>query len=399
MAERNNIVEDWLRSLNLAEYTQAFIDNGYDDLEVCKQIGEEDLDAIKVDKQTHRDKLLRAVQVLREEGGTAVYFTLEETDDVDSGTGTSPRTSVTMKGGGGGGGGGGSDTGDKTKTTKLKPAASTDVSHCGGAAASGGVADGGSGSEKLGSSSTTVQDSEALLPELPPATGVVGVGGGVPPASQTLSSNPGSMALTDSSLHLSHGTMAGLEGGDWLSGGARRMDAYDIGQKALFSFTKVHLRNMLNDKLYEDEVYLANPPYTTQEGQICRSSVLALAIKYADQLQTHLPHVLDSLEDLWELAHSAVHYSAVQGSSIPLHPMYGAPHHHYGYGLGQRGLPPPLPSCPPHHLEAGHRHDIFAHQNYVALDGAVQGLRWCEASWRPNIGSSPWSAGCWDRDG
>ncbi|KAL8562469.1 hypothetical protein ACOMHN_008613 [Nucella lapillus] len=45
------------------------------------------------------------------------------------------------------------------------------------------------------------------------------------------------------------------------------------------------------------------------DGQICRSSVLALAIKYADQLQTHLPHVLDSLEELWELAHTAVRYS------------------------------------------------------------------------------------------
>ncbi|KAL8599218.1 hypothetical protein ACOMHN_007934 [Nucella lapillus] len=73
----------------------------------------------------------------------------------------------------------------------------------------------------------------------------------------------------------------------------------------------------------------------------------------------------------------------VQGS-IPLHPMYGAPAPHYGYGLGQRGLPPPLPTCPPpstshmerctdlqHHLEAGHRHDMFSHQNYVAIDGGV----------------------------
>ena len=46
-----------------------------------------------------------------------------------------------------------------------------------------------------------------------------------------------------------------------------------------------------------------------QDGQICRSSILALAIKYAEQLQTHLGHVLDSLEELWELAHSSGHYS------------------------------------------------------------------------------------------
>jgi len=46
-----------------------------------RQIGEDDLDAIDVRKPSHREALLKAVQVLREEGGTAVYFTLEETDD------------------------------------------------------------------------------------------------------------------------------------------------------------------------------------------------------------------------------------------------------------------------------------------------------------------------------
>ncbi|KAL8562472.1 hypothetical protein ACOMHN_008616 [Nucella lapillus] len=244
MAERNNIVEDWLRSLNLVDYTQAFIDNGYDDLEVCKQIGEEDLDAIKVDKQAHRDKLLRAVQVLREEGGTAVYFTLEETDDVSS-AGTSPRTNSSMKGTGGG-----SDSGDKSKS-KLKPASSNDP--MGGGASC-------DGSDKLGSTST-VPDPELLLSEQLSATGACVL----PPKSQTLSTNLGSMLLGDPGLlQIASGAMVNLDG-DWLSGGATRpMDAYDVGQKALFSFTKVHLRNMLNDKLYEDEVYLANPPYTMQ---------------------------------------------------------------------------------------------------------------------------------------
>ena len=80
-----SIVEDWLRSVNLVQYTQSFIDNGYDDLEVCKQIGEDDLDAIGVGSDDHRDKLLRAVKVLKEEGGTAVYFTLEECDTCQSG--------------------------------------------------------------------------------------------------------------------------------------------------------------------------------------------------------------------------------------------------------------------------------------------------------------------------
>jgi poly(A) RNA polymerase GLD2 len=77
----DNIVEEWLRSLNLIHYTQAFLDNGYDDLEICKQIGQPDLDAIGVQKPTHRKEILDAVRSLRELGGTSVYFTLEEVRD------------------------------------------------------------------------------------------------------------------------------------------------------------------------------------------------------------------------------------------------------------------------------------------------------------------------------
>jgi hypothetical protein len=76
----DNIVEEWLRSLNLVHYTQAFLDNGYDDLEICKQIGDPDLDAIGVDEESHRKDILKAVQVLREKGGTHVYFILENPD-------------------------------------------------------------------------------------------------------------------------------------------------------------------------------------------------------------------------------------------------------------------------------------------------------------------------------
>ena len=71
------IVEEWLRSLSLVHYTQAFLDNGYDDLEVCKQIGDEDLDAIGVEDLSHRNDILNAVKVLKEKGGTVVYFTLD----------------------------------------------------------------------------------------------------------------------------------------------------------------------------------------------------------------------------------------------------------------------------------------------------------------------------------
>ena len=42
----DNIVTDWLRILNLSQYSEGFIDNGYDDLETVKLIDIEDLEAI-----------------------------------------------------------------------------------------------------------------------------------------------------------------------------------------------------------------------------------------------------------------------------------------------------------------------------------------------------------------
>ena len=44
------------------------MDNGYDDLETVKQIGTDDLDAIGVVNKHHRNFILDAVQVLREQG-------------------------------------------------------------------------------------------------------------------------------------------------------------------------------------------------------------------------------------------------------------------------------------------------------------------------------------------
>ncbi|XP_039749749.1 uncharacterized protein LOC120626328 isoform X3 [Pararge aegeria] len=73
-----NIVIEWLRSLHLGQYSESFIDNGYDDLEICKQVAEPDLDAIGVLNPAHRQRLLHSVRILREEGAAAVYFTLEE---------------------------------------------------------------------------------------------------------------------------------------------------------------------------------------------------------------------------------------------------------------------------------------------------------------------------------
>ncbi|RXN29316.1 SAM and SH3 domain-containing 1-like isoform X1 [Labeo rohita] len=75
-----SIVYEWLKTLQLCQYVESFVDNGYDDLEVCKQIGNPDLDAIGVFTPHHREKVLRAVERLRDEDrkvAPGLYFTLE----------------------------------------------------------------------------------------------------------------------------------------------------------------------------------------------------------------------------------------------------------------------------------------------------------------------------------
>ncbi|XP_040981324.1 SAM and SH3 domain-containing protein 1 isoform X3 [Aquila chrysaetos chrysaetos] len=74
-----NIVYEWLKTLQLPQYAESFVDNGYDDLEVCKQIGDPDLDAIGVAVPHHRRRIHEAVRRLKEADETAagLYFTLE----------------------------------------------------------------------------------------------------------------------------------------------------------------------------------------------------------------------------------------------------------------------------------------------------------------------------------
>ncbi|XP_032398095.1 SAM and SH3 domain-containing protein 1a isoform X5 [Etheostoma spectabile] len=74
------IVYEWLKTLQLAQYVEAFVDNGYDDLEVCKQIGDPDLDAIGVYIPHHRQRIHDAVRRLKDEANetaSGLYFTLE----------------------------------------------------------------------------------------------------------------------------------------------------------------------------------------------------------------------------------------------------------------------------------------------------------------------------------
>ena len=74
----DSAVVTWLRFLQMEEYAQDFLDNGYDDLETAKRIGSEDLDAIGVASAHHRAFLLDAVRVLREQGAVWVYLLQEE---------------------------------------------------------------------------------------------------------------------------------------------------------------------------------------------------------------------------------------------------------------------------------------------------------------------------------
>lgn len=74
------IVYEWLKTLQLAQYVESFVDNGYDDLEVCKQIGDPDLDAIGVFTPHHRQRIQDAVRRLKDEAqetASGLYFTLE----------------------------------------------------------------------------------------------------------------------------------------------------------------------------------------------------------------------------------------------------------------------------------------------------------------------------------
>ncbi|XP_013129659.1 SAM and SH3 domain-containing protein 1a isoform X7 [Oreochromis niloticus] len=74
------IVYEWLKTLQLSQYVESFVDNGYDDLEVCKQIGDPDLDAIGVYIPHHRQRIHDAVRRLKEEAketASGLYFTLE----------------------------------------------------------------------------------------------------------------------------------------------------------------------------------------------------------------------------------------------------------------------------------------------------------------------------------
>ena len=75
----HNVIKNWLKFLDVDEYSDSFIDNGYDDLETVKLIERKDLEAIGVVKKDHQDYLLASVQILRENGAAWVYLLYDDT--------------------------------------------------------------------------------------------------------------------------------------------------------------------------------------------------------------------------------------------------------------------------------------------------------------------------------
>ena len=76
-----NIVSVWLKFLNIEEYTEQFIDNGYDDLETVKLIREEDNKAIGIINRKDKEMILVFVKILREQGAAWVYFLLGDEEE------------------------------------------------------------------------------------------------------------------------------------------------------------------------------------------------------------------------------------------------------------------------------------------------------------------------------
>lgn len=71
-------VEDWLRSLGLICYAQSFYDNGYENLDICRQIEEQDLDVIGIKNVKDRSDIIAGVCRLRQK---PIYFELESEEE------------------------------------------------------------------------------------------------------------------------------------------------------------------------------------------------------------------------------------------------------------------------------------------------------------------------------
>lgn len=59
-------VEDLLQKIGMQEYISVFVLNGYEDLELFKEIEPPDLDYLGIVNTEHRNKIMAAVQFLHE---------------------------------------------------------------------------------------------------------------------------------------------------------------------------------------------------------------------------------------------------------------------------------------------------------------------------------------------
>ncbi|GJQ82938.1 hypothetical protein Trydic_g5940 [Trypoxylus dichotomus] len=204
-----NIVAEWLRSLHLGQYAESFIDNGYDDLEICKQVGDPDLDAIGVFNPQHRSRLLQSVRTLREEGAASVYFTLEESSSVHlheeclCDNVSSARSSRNSSG----------RCSDKEVTAAAATAAAVATVAAAGRVQ---VSPGGAGNGAAGSSSAS--------------------------------------------------SAAVIEGGQ--EGAAKYLDEYEEGKAELVKIPRMQLKMLLREKLAQDGIRLTCQPYSTTRASI-----------------------------------------------------------------------------------------------------------------------------------
>ncbi|XP_078734387.1 uncharacterized protein LOC144948641 isoform X1 [Lampetra fluviatilis] len=241
-----NIVSEWLRALRLSQYTEAFLDNGYDDLEVCKQIGDEDLDAIGVSSARHRRSIRAAVARLRQQGGTAVYFTLEPLAQpqplIISSSSTSSSISSGISNSNSSSSSGNSCSGTATYAScRIRGQPRYEAGGRVGGGGGGGVGGGGGG-------------------------GCGGGGGG----------GGGGVART-----------ARVCG--WNRGGRERA-------ASLATFPRLKLKVMVRDKLLRDGISLRKSPYSNKDGSL--GNIDDLAQQYAEYFNTHFDDVFDRMEEL-----------------------------------------------------------------------------------------------------
>lgn len=332
----HNIVGEWLRSMRLGQYADSFIDNGYDDLEICKQIGDADLDAIGVTNISHREIILRAVRRLLQEGGTAVYFTLEEhhhhhrhatsshdgtsSSDEYEAAGPSPTLGHSQRRP--------SVVSNHCAPSSKHVRAKTHNHHT--RAAIEEIPKSASSLDSIRGHVITSDDNQVITGCMPRICGAE-----VTPYQWTYTLGDNSGKTSDRSRrcleeqqqqhdgkkattsevslprrldHRDSGKAASrrieLEEDKYQSvvgmgsgGSARRyVDEYEEGKAELGRYPKMQLKNMIKEKLARDSIRLSAPPYSNPDGS--RGHLESLATRYADELRTHYRDVLARLEEL-----------------------------------------------------------------------------------------------------